>query len=230
MPPKRTLRKRYNRRRRKYYKKSKLPAFGGNPVTKLVRLRYCEEVSLNPTAGAIAYNDFSANGMYDPNVTGTGHKPLGFDQAMTYYDHFTVIGAKITAQYVSPGLSNIIPGYLTVGLFDAFGVPATYSNIAHMLESRQVSMSPATTSATSYVRSNLKEGRVAKHFSAKKFFNRSPKGDSTLKGSASANPSDQAYFSVILGSIGGTDAGAANVLVTIDYIALLSEPKILSQS
>lgn len=217
-------RTRYNRKRVSHI------AFGGQPSSKLVKLRYCEEISLNAATGSITYNDFCANGMYDPNLTGTGHQPLGYDQLMAYYDHYTVIGSKITAQFVSTTGTNATPSYLAIGLYDTTAQPANYSSVEHMLESRRITMSPASTGAASYIKTNINEGRVVKYCSPKKFFNRSPKGDSTLKGGVTSNPSDLAVFSVIVGSVSGNDPSAVSLLITIDYIAIVSEPKLLSQS
>lgn len=43
--------------------------------------RYVEGfIDLNPGAlGSNAPYTFSANGLYDPNITGSGHQPIGFD-------------------------------------------------------------------------------------------------------------------------------------------------------
>ena len=37
----------------------------------------------------------------DPNHTGVGHQPLYFDQLMTIYNHYIVIGAKITVKFTA---------------------------------------------------------------------------------------------------------------------------------
>lgn len=62
----RALQRRFRRRRRRRIKK--LPPVG-MPSKKLVRLRYCDEIALDPVAGGIATYNFSANGMYDPDIT-----------------------------------------------------------------------------------------------------------------------------------------------------------------
>ncbi len=205
----------------------KLPSLGGNPRTKLVRLRYCEELSFNAGAGLIAVNVFRANGMFDPNFTGVGHQPLGFDQTMVYYDHFQVIGAKCTAQFIPSGTSNVTPSYLGVLLSDDGISAASFSNVNHMLESRQF--------GTNYVIGGVISGygtkatTARKTYSQKKFFH---KGftDSTLKGTAAADPTDGAFFEVVAASVGGADSASINVLVTIDYLAVVTEPIQLAQS
>ena len=45
---------------------------------------------------------FRANGLYDPDRTGTGHQPFGYDEWSPIYDHFTVVGSRITVYPLAP--------------------------------------------------------------------------------------------------------------------------------
>ena len=74
--------------------KTQTPLF---PVRVTKKLPYYEpSFSLTGTAGVISQYVFSANGVYDPNITSTGHQPLGFDTMMLYYEQYTVIESRIT--------------------------------------------------------------------------------------------------------------------------------------
>ena len=79
-------RRRFKRKARTFHRRrfTKLPP---NVISNSVvrRLKYCQEVSLNPTVGAVASADFAANGLYDPYLSGVGHQPMGFDQLMTFF-------------------------------------------------------------------------------------------------------------------------------------------------
>ncbi|WP_445772368.1 hypothetical protein, partial [Rheinheimera sp.] len=49
-------------------------------------LRYSEQFSVNPgTAGSPGYYCFQSNSCYDPNISGTGHQPRGYDQLAALY-------------------------------------------------------------------------------------------------------------------------------------------------
>ena len=61
-----------------------------------VTFRYASRIIINPAAAGNGVHVFSANGMYDPDLTGVGHQPRGFDEVMPLYDHYTVIGSKCT--------------------------------------------------------------------------------------------------------------------------------------
>lgn len=61
---------------------------------------YCEYgCQLDGGAGTAASYVFAANGLYDPNVTGAGHQPMGFDQLMGLYNQYTVIGGIIRVTF-----------------------------------------------------------------------------------------------------------------------------------
>lgn len=56
-------------------------------------------------AGAMTVRIYNAGGLYDPDYSGTGHQPLGFDQIMPMYDHYVVLGATIMVK-AAPGTST----------------------------------------------------------------------------------------------------------------------------
>jgi len=52
--------------------------------------------TMSSTTGALATNKvYRANDLYDPYQTGVGDQPRGFDQMMTMFRHFCVLGSKI---------------------------------------------------------------------------------------------------------------------------------------
>lgn len=56
------------------------------------------EVSLTSGTGSLRL--FRGNGMYDPDRSGTGHQPYGFDQISALYKYFNVAGSSIRAWFV----------------------------------------------------------------------------------------------------------------------------------
>jgi len=214
-------------RRRPVRRTRRLPPLTGFPYySKLVRLRYVEEISLDPVSGGLAYYTFRANSLFDPNLTGSGHQPRGFDQWATLYNHYTVIGAKCSATFLANSTSQVTPGYQGIYLStSSTDIAAMTTN--DVLEGRfnymnQRSQAPAlfwSTNPTVHCR-----------FSAKRFFHRSPLGDNELKASYTANPVEQAYFHIWCTSINGNDPGVRTVKVLIDYLAIMSDPVALGAS
>lgn len=60
------------------------------------------------------FYDFKANGLYDPNTTGFGHQPYGFDQWSALYRTYHVISSSVSvvfryarSELASAGFSNL---------------------------------------------------------------------------------------------------------------------------
>lgn len=219
--PERKYRKKRRYRRRRYRKKNSL-VLKKSPVPKIMftKLRYCENVTLNPAAGGIDIKVYSANGCYDPYYTGTGHQPRGFDQLMTLYDHFVVLGSKCTVE-AAPGSGT--PLVMGVNLRDttvSSGNPNDYQEGGYCTSKL---LGTGTSAGTK---------RLVKTFSAKKFLGRSNVlSDSELKGSAIANPTEGAYYHIWASPADSTsDPTATALTVRIDYLVALIEPKTPTQS
>jgi hypothetical protein len=71
------------------------------PARTVKNLRYATNFQLTVSGGAVASYVFAANGLFDPDITGTGHQPMGFDQMMVQYNHYCVMAAKIKVVFKS---------------------------------------------------------------------------------------------------------------------------------
>jgi hypothetical protein len=193
------------------------------PVNKtaVAKLRYCESVAITPTAGSCFTYTFRANDVYDPNQTGTGHQPMGFDQIMSNYQHFTVIGSKITATFIG-GTTEYLAAISTNSS------SSDSSNSASEIKERQRTVWKVVPTNVGGPGTRT----LSKRFSSKKFFHvKALVGESQYKGSASNSPAEQAFFYVYAGSDdGSTTVGTIKVSVTIEYIVVFSEPKSMGQS
>lgn len=202
----------------------------GFPSRKLVRLRYAQNVNLTPSGtGTPAHYTFSANGMYDPDISGAGHQPMGFDQWMAIYDHYTVLGSKITVRFIPTTPSNFAPVGFGCMLTDDATFP--YTDLDAIIESRAGGRSYRLAApSNSAVSRGLMVGRS---FSAKRHLGRpTVVGEEELKGDASSNPSEQTMYQVW--AVNPTSAGnqppTCAFMVIIEYIAMLTERRELGQS
>lgn len=57
----------------------------------LTHVKYTDEFDLTLTSGSLNTYVFNANGLFDPDQTGTGHQPLGFDQYAVMYNRYRVL-------------------------------------------------------------------------------------------------------------------------------------------
>jgi hypothetical protein len=54
---------------------------------------------LTSSTGLLQTYSFRANDVYDPDATGGGHQPVGFDQAMLFWEQFCVFSSKIQCTF-----------------------------------------------------------------------------------------------------------------------------------
>lgn len=234
---KKYVRKRKYKRRRRYRKKSyrrrgrrnrgtTRQASAGIAESQIVRLKYAESYQANPSIGLVLDYVFSANGIYDPNITGTGHQPMCFDQWMNFYDHYAVIGSKITV-CITPtgGTVDEGSGYIAIYLRDT-STTMNAVNFDSLVEQ------PRTTYRTfgGYFGAT-NQTKISKTFSCKKFFRKSPLSDYDLAGTITTNPNEQAYFHVIVSPLSGaSDLSNYYIRVMIQYIVVFTEPVFIAGS
>lgn len=203
----------YGRRKKNSYNMA-LSTRSPFPRMYTTKLRYSEHITLDPGVATIATHQFSCNGLYDPNVSGGGHQPYGFDQLTPLYDHYTVIGAKIMLQF-SPGTSATVP-YIFGCYIDDNSSPATnYDTVQEIPENNWVVCAIDDTKT------------LTKKVSLKKFLGiKNLLSSKECQGTDSSNPTEQAYFTLWTKAVDTTvNSPAVNVIVTIDYIAVWHEPK-----
>lgn len=226
MPIKKSKKKTYKRRRR-YYRRGTRSGFSrgvvvskqSSPLRKTfkVRMKYCENaISLNPTVSGAASYVFSANGLYDPNISGVGHQPSGFDEMMTMYDHYTVIGAKITCTFV-----NTDTTYTQQVAIVARDSATPNSDIRESIEAGTCVHSVLSPDGNDRATQTL-----VYNLNPNKFLGRSkPLSDPDLKGNVAANPTEQVYFHIMADPGNSNDSSIVGATVLIEYTAILHEPK-----
>lgn len=194
----------------------------GFPASTMARLRFVTEKSLDASVSdPIAWINFRANSAYDPDEQLGGHQPTGFDEFMNIYNHCTVVGSKIK---VTPyQLANGAIAYLGIGLFADSTDAGTYNSVPKLLASSQFAGTKLLTGVNGQAPKPIS---ITKSFSAKKFFGtKNIVGKGFYRHSATANPSEQAFFTVAQGSASASNAGVVHLLIEIDYICVFSERK-----
>lgn len=215
----------YNARKRRFNLRKLDPL----PPSRMVKLRYCEQVQINPPGVAATYN-FSCNSLFDPNTTGTGHQPLMYDMMATLYDHYLVLGSKIKVNFWCELADQLYVTICGVKLNDDIasmptgGIPNVIEHGNAYTRWRYLRMlaSGDKTQAT-----------VTHKYSAKKFHGVADAKDARneLGAAVGSSPTEQAYFTLFTGHPdGSTDVNPVYALVVIDYIVLFSEPRDQVQS
>lgn len=167
---------------------------------------------------------FRANGMSSPYVTsGPSGQPRGYDQLTALYDHWTVIGSKITCWVSNNSSDRTFLACLRVS------DTTTLGGYRSPLEDR----------GTSFARVPLRSGggfaKVTKSVNPAKFLGIS-KGavvsNSLLRGASGTDPEEQCFFHLDI-LTNDADAGAAtnvHVIWRIEYEVIFTEPKLVAAS
>ncbi len=212
-------------KRRSYKKKARSSYISNSvgPQTLIRKLRYNDIFSLDAGVGTTATHKFRANDLFDPDFTGTGHQPTGFDQYMLMYDHFKIIGSKINVKFMGPQASNQSRDAIIGAIYlddDSTALTDIRVAIENGLTSWGIQGSGGGTNPLS----------LFKTFSNKKFF-ASKKTSAEVTGSSSASPAEIAFYTVCVAALdGSTDIQAYNCMVTIDYVVEFTERKTLALS
>lgn len=230
MPPRRKNTKPKRKRPYRPYKRRStftrnIGFYAGLPRQKVVKLRYSQYGQLtNPGTGALVYQKFIANGIYDPDLTGTGHQPMGYDQMVLQYNHYIVLGSQITVKVIPPQDST---GYAcAVGIYLSDDTSLPYTNYTGFVESKKGTFRLLNGAST-------RTSSVSSKFSAKTFFAVTDVKDNVDRFGQTVgdNPLEQAIFNLWYQAMdGGTGPTNLMYLATIDYIVQFSEPKDSTQS
>ena len=201
----------------------RLPMLGSMPRQMRSTLRYMRKaVNLDgSTGGLAATHTFSANGMFDPDITGAGHQPLGFDQIMQFYNHYTVVAARVYVSMRSTDATNrIICGVTRTG---ASSFPTDPERIVENGNCSYKYLNPAGNegeSAELYLATNIGW-----------FLGRTDVlDDPDCKGIDSSNPGEQVYFTVWAAPDASVDPTNVSCGVVVEYDAVFHEPVQVTKS
>lgn len=185
-------------------------------------LKYTETLKLTAASGVFTTYFFSANGAYDPNITGTGHQPMYFDQYAALYNHYTVIGSRITVRVLQDSATAV---GCRVGLLQTDD--SSYAGTADMDQIDEASMGRFR-----YMGVGLDHSiNLGQRWSAKKTFGGSVLGNDNLQGSSSSNPTEQSYYMFcIQGLSGASTTPTLHCTFEIEYIMIWDELKDVTAS
>lgn len=209
------------KRRTAILRRLPLVKFGaGFPQKVMIKHRYVENFTIASVTGSDAVYKFRCNGMFDPNNTSTGHQPMYYDQMAAIYNHWVVLGSKITYKVVQTTSSNVA-GVITTFVDDDTNLTSTnpYLN-AEYEQTRTTIVAPGSD----------KTIVLQNRFSAKKWYGKNILANEALKGSASSDPSEQCLYVFNYRSIDGSSSSTMYVEAIVEYIAIWFEPKDVGSS
>lgn len=187
------------------------------------KLLFNEDVIVGAVAGASNAYVFSANGLYDPNITGAGHQPMGFDQLMLLYEHYTVLGGKITVSFANQTVAE--GGYIGLAIFPDATVETTPTKMVENGLIRRSYIAPNAGNPKSQVTMTM-PFTIAKINGV----TRSIIGDDLYRGDIASNPTEQTYLHCFVYNPSTANLITVHISVLIEFDAWFTEPRKLAQS
>lgn len=212
---------------------------GGRKVRKMLRKRKSRTVNVNRAlspipqryitkmkyAGTVLTNDsgnyiFSINSLFDPDLSGGGHQPYGFDQLAALYNRYRVISCSWRVQVPKTDQAiqfGVIPGNSLS--------PTALTNFSHLKESpraRYVSQMPGGTAMTVSGKAYLPSivGRTKAQYMA----------DDRYQATTVASPEEDIQLFIKAASVIDVNLASAAVQVILEFTAEFFDVVTLSQS
>lgn len=207
--------------RRSYGNKAVVRLGDGFPKMTKMKVHYRDNFHKTAVAGLLSTYQFRLNSLYDFDLTGTGHQPYYFDQMMAVYDHYTVIGTKVTVTWTNNTANPVVVGgYLND---DGTVTPGTLSNCQEAPQA-QYKLMPGTSTNSIY---------ITHKWSAKKWFTKSKSAimaDVNLTGTASADPGEATVLTLFYQAVDAGNATDVSFSVSAQFITIFSELKDIASS
>ncbi len=199
--------------------------FGGFPRVARTTLKYVEQIGINPAAGALGKYNFRANSVYDPNSSGTGHQPLGYDQWAAVYNHYCVMHCTIKCTFISTETTVSCPLACGVVLDD----DGTVANTAGTIIEQGKSLFKVINSRDLAYDNGL---ILTNTYEPREYFGvTNPVDNADMSAVVTSNPARGAYFVVWVGDLAeSADLGAVRILVELVYDTIFFKPTNLNEN
>lgn len=189
------------------------------PKNRVMKFRYTTQHTLTSAVGVLTNRQYRANGCHDPDITGIGHQPYGWDQITAFYNHYVVLGSKITVQF-TPQTDNVANAGV-IGLYLSDDTTHGFTSYTTFIEAQK--------GGWRIINGGSSEPKsISCKFSAKEFFNVKDVKDNVarLGSSVTTSTSEEAVYNLFYQAADeSSTATNLNVVVMIDYIVAFSEPK-----
>lgn len=178
-------------------------------------LQYATTFTMTVTAGLLDRHVFRANSCYDPDLTGVGHQPYGFDQYMALYQFGYVVASRMIVKCINSGLATVSL-LSTTSSASPGSTPAAVERGKVNYVLRGNSTIPYMMSTTFNVHQDLHR--------------KNPQDDSTLFFSSAADATDGWYFQLCADDPLSTSSSTIYCICNLEYDVVFLDPALASQS
>jgi hypothetical protein len=190
------------------------------PDTLQVSLPFEDHLTLasETTANLATVNTYRLTSVYDPDYTGAGHQPLGFDQYAALYSKYIVLGARWIVEYYHTGSTVNLVAAAKPSV--SASAPSSAETLCELPQGGAALM-PQTGGPVT---------RIRGAYSARRWFGTDPYTNDDIRVAVSDNPFTNVYLHAGIGTITSHTAATVYVRVRIMYDVVFMEPQQLSAS
>jgi hypothetical protein len=190
----------------------------GIPPQIKVNLKYCDHYTHTHTSGALSSWIFRGNSVYDPDVTYTGHQPLGFDELSAFYNVYRVNKSTMRVQFYS--LTQDIP---------QVAVLTPVREVESVADYRV--RSETTMNKTLYVASTgVPPVQMTHSVSTQKMFPSQMVHDQDFYSLTSTNPTKVWYWEIVTQTANRSSTSSIDIVVYIEYEVIFGQKELLGIS
>lgn len=184
--------------------------------------RYVDRVQMTLTSGAGSFR-FSANGLFDPNITGVGHQPMYFDQISALYNFYYVKRSNIKVSLFGPHQESAAQPTLVISLVTDNSSSGNFDTEAERPSSSRILCTDLGTGQGMYP-------SIWNTFDAKKRYGSQVVNNPEYRGTSATNPNEQTYFNIQASDKALSGLTQLDLLVEINYYTEWNDRKLVSGS
>ena len=191
------------------------------PMKIQITHRYSALLTVTSTAGAVTTYKFACNGLYDPDLTSSGHQPYYFDQMAALYNHYTVLTSSITVSAVP---TTATQNSMICAL--AYNDDTTVGNAGLVQYQIEQPGGKYALLANGCNQPQIMRGS----FDAKKIFGGDPMSIKEIQGTSAANPTEIYCYILTMQTCDGATTSNALYVVDMQFTAVWDELKDVTAS
>jgi len=201
--------------RKAVYANKQIGMLGSNPR---VSFNYVE--TLSPTPTIFGVYSFMVNSLYDPNYSGTGHQPSGFDALAALYKHYIVLKATVTVRAINT--STTVPAYIG-GAFSRLTLDGDIDGTNPVINFEEQSSAKVFMLGVQGSGSETKTFRMS--VIPHRFMGMSkPIADDRFWGDNSANPSESVFWNLLTCSVNHSSNPTVVYSIKTEFFTMWREP------
>lgn len=172
------------------------------------RLTYVDAVEVAPVTAITEPYQFRGNGLYDPDVTSTGHQPMYFDQYAAIYRKYRVLASKIHLEVLNQ--SSLSGMYFCVYPSTDAATINTLTTVLEQPRAKVLRAIPVGTRVSHNIRMYASTSKVIG-------IPKTGLNDDVYASETTGNPANQWYWNMLVASSDLTSPATAQFLIVITY-------------